>query len=180
MEWIQQFDEQVILWMSEHLLGGFVNSLMIGISTLGNKGLFFIILGIWMILVGYWQKSHWFYRGILLLAALGATALFANLILKPSIARIRPFDLMSLPIMISPPHDFSFPSGHTAAAFTTATVFCSFGWRWGLPFYIFALLMGVSRLYLLVHFPTDIIAGAVLGIAISRIVIAIWRKKIGG
>ena len=176
MSWIQQFDEQAVLFISEHMQWQWLDGIMIFVSSLGNKGMIFLLFAAIMILRGNKPPACWLTRGVKLLFCLGGTALFANVLLKPGIARSRPFDLLKLSLLIEAPHDFSFPSGHTAAAFATAVVFFTFGWKWGVVMLSFAILMAVSRLYLLVHFPSDVIAGAFLGTIVSVCILLIWEK----
>ena len=90
-----------------------------------------------------------------------------NLILKPSVARIRPYDVIPKALLIPKMGDFSFPSGHTLHSFLLATCIGGFFSKAKIPLYAFALLMGFSRLYLYVHYPSDVIAGAILGIIIG-------------
>ncbi len=105
-------------------------------------------------------------------AALLLGLVCCNLILKPLCARIRPYDLMELKgtvinLIINKPHDFSFPSGHTAASFEAATVIFLHNKKLGIPALILASLIAFSRLYLYVHYPTDVIFGLILGVALG-------------
>ena len=91
-----------------------------------------------------------------------------NLCLKNLVMRPRPCWIdASVPLLIPVPHDYSFPSGHTLAAFETAVSIFLVNRKWGTAFLIFAALIGLSRMYLFVHFPTDVLSGAALGIFIA-------------
>ena len=105
------------------------------------------------------------------LSAAGALALdliACNMILKPLIGRIRPFAFRpELPLLVSPPGDASFPSGHTAAAFAVVFALKTAGsslWR---PALVLAAVTAFSRLYLYVHWPTDVLGGILLGAAVG-------------
>ena len=87
-------------------------------------------------------------------------------LLKNSLKRSRPSEKLDhIQNMMLPPDEFSFPSGHTAAAFVMATILASYYPSLSMPVYTWALLVGVSRVYLGLHYPTDILAGIILGIS---------------
>ena len=97
--------------------------------------------------------------------------LVCNVTLKPLIARPRPYDYQlehfgrTISLLIAAPHDFSFPSGHTLASFEAATVLMLNNRKLGIPATILAALIAFSRLYLYVHYPTDVICALIMGIA---------------
>lgn len=106
--------------------------------------------------------------GFALLISIVSIFIIGNLILKPTIARIRPYDVnTAIQLIVNAEHDFSFPSAHTYFTFTAATVIFMRYRKIGICCYIFAILMALSRMYLYVHYPTDVIAGSILGIAIG-------------
>lgn len=175
MEWIQGIDNSIVLWIRDTLTCGFLDTIMPAVSFLGNKGLFWLLLSVICILLGG-EKRKW---GILILASLALTALFANILMKPSVARIRPYEALQMSILIPPPHDYSFPSGHTAAAFAAAVAGLLQNKKLGIGLLLFALLMAFSRLYLAVHYPSDVLAGALIGTFSSFIVYQVFRKAYG-
>ena len=94
--------------------------------------------------------------------------LVCNVTLKPLVARIRPYDLQDelgvmIQLLCEAQHDFSFPSGHTIASFEAAVVLLKNSKKMGIPAMILAVLISFSRLYLYVHYPTDVFASIILG-----------------
>ena len=176
METIQYLDEQIILWIQEHIVWDWLSGPMMLISKMGNAGWFWILLGVLLLLWGI--KNRKFARyGLALLLCLGTTALVCNVILKPMTGRIRPYDLLGFSILVPPLADFSFPSGHTSASFAAATAIYAMNRKWGIAAYIFAVLMGVSRLYLGVHFPTDVLAGGIIGFVMAKLTLWALGKR---
>ena len=137
------------------------------ISFLGKGGIFLIILSILLIL---FKKTRRYGTAMLLALAIGA--LFTNCFLKIVIARPRPYtDTSSIfyslwqTVNMHVESDKSFPSGHTCAAFAAMTaVFFVGNKKYSWTAFIFAILMGVSRVYLVVHYFTDVLGGMVVGI----------------
>ena len=110
-------------------------------------------------------------QGFLLLAGLIVGVLVGNVCLKHLIARPRPCWLdSSVQLLIANPTDYSFPSSHTLSSVTGATVLTKTGRRFGYAAIPFAALIAFSRLYLYVHFPSDVFAAAVLGAVIGELV----------
>lgn len=98
--------------------------------------------------------------------ALAMCSVIGELILKPLIGRKRPFlDDPSVNVVVHKPRDYSHPSGHSTSCFSCATVLFFFDWRIGIVALIFALAIGFSRIYLFVHYPLDVICGALWGVA---------------
>lgn len=174
MDWIQGVDNSILLWIRDILACSVFDITMPFISFLGNKGAFWLLLSVFLFLLGG-EKRKW---GIMILASLAVTALLANVIIKPAVARIRPFDALQLPILIPPPLDYSFPSGHTAAAFAAATAGILQNKKLGVSLFIFAFLMAFSRLYLSVHYPSDVLAGALIGVLSSQLVFKGLNKRV--
>ena len=108
-----------------------------------------------------------------------------NVTLKPLVARIRPYDLQEtlgnhINLLISAQHDYSFPSGHTIASFEACVVLLIHDKRMGIPATILACLIAFSRLYLYVHYPTDVIfslfAGILFAFLGNAIVSLVYRR----
>lgn len=137
------------------------------ISLLGEKGILFFLAALVMMCFSRTRKL-----GICLFGAVACGALITNIILKDTVARIRPFEAIDQvrswwEAVGAPQEDgFSFPSGHATAAAAGCTAICLMkGKKWITPSVIWVLLMMCSRNYLMVHYPTDVLAGAVIGVA---------------
>ena len=166
MQIITNIDFSLLNWIHEHLVCSFLNFLMPKITFLGNGGLIWIVAAIIMIFFKKYRKT-----GIMIGTGLSAGVIIGNVLLKNLIARDRPCCINeTVPMLISTPQDYSFPSGHTLSAFVAATIIMHSDRRMGIAAYVLASMIAFSRLYLYVHFPTDVLAGALLGIVIGLIV----------
>ena len=172
LEHIQIVDELVLLTISEHLHGTFFDQLVYFFSSLGDAGIIWIVLGILMLI---YKPSRG--NGFLLLLSLLFTHLTNDYIVKALVDRARPFEtLPELGYIGDIPGGSSFPSGHTATAFGSAFMLKHCQSRLGNPALVFAVLMGLSRVFLAVHYPTDVMAGMIWGLIISTIVWKICRR----
>lgn len=143
------------------------------ITSLGNAGIIWIMLAVVLLILPKTRKA-----GIIVAAALLMDLILCNLILKNLVARVRPYDVnTAIAILIKKPLDFSFPSGHTAASFAamTALFLAKMKKAW-IAALILAVLIAFSRLYFYVHYPTDVLGGAVVGILSGIIGYAIVEK----
>ena len=146
--------------IQQHLANDFLNALVPRISSLGDAGLIWIALSILLLLFPKTRKAG-LASGIALLFML----ITDNMILKPLVARLRPFTVnTAVELLIPPPTDFSFPSGHTYASFASASAIFRNNRKIGIPALILASLIAFSRLYLYVHYPTDVLFGILFGI----------------
>ena len=162
------FDQSVTAAVHKlyELGGGFLSPLMELISLLGKGGIFLIALSLVLMLI---RKTRRFGTAMLIGLAIGAIAV--NLLLKPAIARPRPYADVNgffypLWLMMGQhlESDMSFPSGHTNAAWAAMVpVFLLGDKRKSWLALVFALLMGVSRIYLVVHYPSDVLGGMITG-----------------
>lgn len=173
MDFLQQLDSNAMIWIKENISYRVLDICMPIVSSLGDKGFIWIFLGVLILAVGG-KYRRW---GLIMLLSLALTAIVVNVILKPYVARIRPFDLLTLELLIEKPLDFSFPSGHTAAAFSAAVTALFINRKFGWVMLFVAFLMAFSRLYLLVHFPSDVIVGALIGATISFVTALVYKTK---
>lgn len=166
------FEFTVLDFIQNNIRNGVLDVIMPAISSLGNAGAIWIVSGIGCLINKKTRKT-----GTAIMSALALDVLTCNVILKPFVARIRPCDVnMAVKLLVSRPTDYSFPSGHTAAAFAAASaIFFSTSGMKNRKLQILirvgtlalATLIAFSRLYLYVHYPTDVIAGAMLGIMLG-------------
>lgn len=168
---IQQFDESILFYILEHMHTPFLDKLMIGFTRLGDSGFVWIAIAFTLLL---FKKTRT--CGILLVVALTIEYLLCDGILKNLIARERPFYAFpDVELLYKKPSSFSFPSGHTMSSFTSATVIVYCFKKLGIPALFLAALIGFSRMYLFFHYPSDVIVGAILGIATAAFVILLAK-----
>lgn len=154
----EAFEIEILKSIQAFLGCGFLDFIMPVISALGNGGILWILTAGILICTKKYRKS-----GILILLCMLLGLLIGNLALKPLIARPRPCWIdTEFPLLIDNPSDFSHPSGHTLSSFIAAFVLLKTDRRLGIPAISAAVLIAFSRLYLFVHFPTDILGGILL------------------
>ncbi len=156
---VQTLDFSVLNFINGNFKCRFLDIIMPVITLLGDKGLFYIFISLILLLIKRTRST-----GVSLSLSLIIGLIVCNLIIKPSVHRIRPFVGNEITLLINAPTDYSFPSGHTTAAFEAATVMLYNNKKVGVAFLALAALIAFSRLYLYVHFPTDVLAGIVIGV----------------
>ena len=164
------FDLPILDWIAANLWCPVLDVLMPIITLLGDAGIFWIAVAVLFIFTKKYRKI-----GIGMMFALMMGLVICNIWLKPTIARIRPYDFQlqffakEIPLLAGGMHDFSFPSGHTIASFEAAVVILLGNKKLGIPAMILACLIAFSRLYLYVHYPTDVIVSVILGSILALI-----------
>ncbi len=172
MALIQNIDSSILYFIQNHIQNQFFNPIMIFITNLGNMGLIWITIAIALLFTNKFRKV-----GILMLCALIINTILGEIILKNVFQRARPFNtLQHLQLLIKEPQSYSFPSGHTSSAFACAIILAYYVKKVAVPSIILACLIAFSRVYLTVHYPSDVLAGIVLGIISA--VITIYLHKL--
>lgn len=152
-----------ILYMLQELRTPLVDGLMVFITSLGDHGWFWLCLGV--MLASYPRTRA---LGVCMLVSIAVGFLLGNVLLKNLVARQRPCWLdPAINLLVRVPEDYSFPSGHSLVSFEGAVCIFLFNRKWGLPALMLAVLIAFSRLYLFVHFPTDVLTGAAMGTAVA-------------
>ncbi len=161
------WEQDILNFIADNLHCPMLDKFFVFITGLGNAGIIWILITA-LLLLGKRTRA----AGIASAFSLVLALIFVNITIKPLFDRVRPFaaDTSLLRgVLIELPSDGSFPSGHTAAGFAASTaVFCH-NRRIGILMYVLAFFIGVSRLYLCVHFPTDVVFGALIGTALGAL-----------
>lgn len=175
---ITELELQSMDWIQQVFKNPLFDIFWVQISQIGDHGLVWILLSICLLC---FKKTRTL--GILTSLSLLFSLLITNIVLKDLIARPRPFSIKPMTLLISPPTDYSFPSGHTSASFAVAFVIfhgqkinseIKLRWRFlrlDLSVIVLASLMAISRIYLYVHFPSDVLVGILIGFLCSTLAI---------
>lgn len=172
MEFIQTFDISVLRYLSNIAEPTFVTPLMRFITSLGDAGFIWLLIAAICLIKRKTRPC-----GFAMLMAIAISGVIGNLGLKPLVARPRPFSTYSdLIPLIASPKDFSFPSGHTLASFAGAvSLFCYYR-KTGVAALFLAFAIGFSRMYVGVHYPSDVLVGAILGTCFALLSVKVMRS----
>ena len=170
------FEIDILYWIREHLTCPFLDGILPPISALSAHGEIWIVLSLVLMAIPKTRRV-----GVTMGLTLILCLCIGNLTLKPLIARIRPYDVVDVPLLVEKLSDFSFPSGHTLASVGAATALTLYYRRWGAAALTLAGVIAFSRLYLFVHYPTDVVVGVLLGVALAflarYVVCRVWRPS---
>ncbi len=174
MEYLLQTDGNILLWIQEHVRNDVLTPVFKFITTTGNAGMIWIAITLLLLLLPKTRR-----QGILVACSLLGSLLVNNILLKNIVARVRPYEVVDgLELLVRKATDWSFPSGHTGSSFAAAVMmFLVLPKRYGIPALVYAFLMGCSRLYVGIHYPTDVLAGAVTGTLCACVVYVVYKKK---
>lgn len=174
LEFITEIDHTILMFIQENLRADWLTPIMRFFTGLGEVGIFWIVLSLVLLCFKKTRKA-----GFWALVSLLVCFIITNLGLKNIVARMRPYHRFEdiLPLAAHP-GDFSFPSGHTASAFAAAGIYIRYlDKRWGIVLIVVAALIAISRLYLGMHYPTDVLAGLCTGL-ISSLIVYFAAEKI--
>lgn len=163
MTTIQGIDYSFLQFIHSYLNAPIIDRIMIFVTRIGDNGAIWVGIALLLLITKKYRSV-----GITIIIALVLCLFIGNLTLKPYFARIRPFNAYTnIVLLINGPKDFSFPSGHAMTSFACATVLYLKRRSWGLYAIGLAALIAFSRMYLFVHYPSDIIVGILIGILIG-------------
>ncbi len=177
---IENLDAVILLWIQANLRGP-LDGVVTFVTHLADHGYLWILIALVLVLIRKTRAG-----GSAAAVALACGLLITNICIKNAVARIRPYETIEgLTSLIGIMEDWSFPSGHTTASFAAATAIAiMLGKRFGIPALILALFIALSRLYVGVHYPSDVLAGVIIGVVcgvlgsiIVRAIVKAWRKK---
>lgn len=186
MEALLQLDGGALLWIQEYVRNDFLTPIVTFITHLGDHGYLWIALLLILLCIPKTRKA-----GLIGAAALLMTFIVNNLCIKNLVARTRPYEVIEgLTILIEKPGEFSFPSGHTANSMCVGVILWMISQQYeklkdkklyfpkaaGWFFLILSILISLSRLYVGVHYPTDVLGGAVIAIVDALVVFNIYKK----
>lgn len=175
-----EFDLSIFQWI-QTIQSPVLSAILKVITTLGEAGIIFILLAFVLLFIKKYRKI-----GVAVIVALLVMEIGNNLILKELFARPRPFNLTGaeydwwneiykFPEIVSRPSSWSFPSGHTSSAFAAAIAVLFYNRKIGIPVTLFAFIMGFSRIYVEVHYPTDVLFGILVGVVYALIGVLITK-----
>jgi undecaprenyl-diphosphatase len=168
---IQNADNKLLFLIQRRVRCSLLDRVMPVITSLGTCG---VIWGVVMLVFLRMMK----YRriGLILFVTLIFCAVITNAVIKPLVARPRPCHVFTnIRLLIARPLDFSFPSGHTMSSFAAATIIVHANQTLGIIAFVLAVLISFSRLYLFVHYPSDVLAGTAFGVTIACVMLLIFH-----
>jgi undecaprenyl-diphosphatase len=176
INYLQNIDVKMLNLINKKFRYAILDKIMPLITAMGNGGIVWVIISICLM-----NSKHYRVEGYMIITSLIVTTIIGEGLIKHVIKRTRPFDNMKEnKLLISKPITYSFPSGHTASSFAAAGILIMMDNQLSILVVILASLIAFSRIYLNVHYPTDVVIGIILGLLCSRLVINIFHSEIIG
>ncbi len=172
IEAITNFDFSVLYWIQENLRSEFLDAVCRFLSISFEGGIFWFVVAAVLLI---FRKTRT--AGVMVIVSMGIVLLMGEFGLKNIFCRVRPCNIdTDVLLAIHRPSSYSFPSGHTGSSFAAAGAIFAYNKKLGIPALCVALIVGLSRMYLFVHYPTDVLAGMVLGLTVAFLVAFVFRK----
>lgn len=167
MRIIKNLDEKILEYIRLNLKNEKMDKIMPRVTRLGDCGMLWLAIALIFLITNKYKNY-----GMLIIISLLFCIIIGNVIIKLLCARKRPCHINDkINLLISKPRDYSFPSAHTMSSFAAATVIANANIKMGIISLIIAMLIAFSRLYLYVHYPSDVLAGVILGVIISMVTV---------
>ncbi len=170
--YIVEVDGRILLLIQEFLRFEWLNPIVLFLTSLGNAGVIWILLAAILLLQKKYQKT-----GVSMAISLLIGFLITNLLLKNWVCRPRPYNMIPELHALVTANDWSFPSGHSTCSMAGAvSMFLGLPKKMGVPALILGALICLSRLYVGVHYPTDVLCGAAIGVLAAVCAFRITRN----
>ncbi|MGN0462020.1 MAG: phosphatase PAP2 family protein [Ruminococcus sp.] len=174
IDFITNIDFSILYWIQDNLRNSFMDFVMPLFSNLQDGGLIWISIAVVML---FFKRTR--YCGIAVLLAMGIDTLITEYGIKNIVCRVRPCNLVDVVnMLVEKPTTYSFPSNHSASAFAgaVAVMLTIKKKAWTIPAFVLSGIIAFSRMYVFVHFPSDVFAGILIGSTISVLVCYLMKK----
>ena len=173
MNTILGIDFLILDLIQNYMRCGFLDAVMVFFTRLGDGGIIWIVITLMCLYSEKYRKL-----GAALAFSLVIALIFGNELLKDLVRRPRPYTMREIALLITPPGGYSFPSGHTMASFAAANTIWLTHKKWGRWAFVIAAFIAFSRVYLYVHFPTDVLCGVIFGLLFGYLGAALIYRKL--
>ncbi len=174
MEQLFALDGNILLFLQEYVRSDWLTPIMLFITKLGNAGWFWLVLLAVLCCISRFRSV-----GMTGIVAVFIGFIVTNVILKNAVARVRPYEVVEGLVLIGQKaSDWSFPSGHSTCSMAAGTVLLKkMPKQAGIPLFVLAICICFSRLYIGIHYPTDVLAGIIIGISAAFSALYIIKRK---
>lgn len=169
LDYIKEKDNEILSYINDNYRNKRLDKVMPIVTALGDLGIIWVVIGALLIRNLDYRKT-----GVMIFLALILTTIIGEGIIKHIVKRKRPTICISDSILIVKPSTYSFPSGHTASSFAVSAIFLNNSSIASGTIITIAILIAFSRLYLNVHYPSDVIAGGIIGLACGMLVAILY------